>query len=137
MKAVFATLALSVLPVVLSVQIAGAEDLAPFVKAIEPESTAALAVQEQAAVFNPKGALDGKTKQLIALAVAATIPCSYCVYGHKEGAEFFGATDAQIREAVAVAAQVRKWSTELQGAQYDLDSFKRQIDGFYASLAKQ
>src|SRR5215467_4481712 len=37
---------------------------------------------EQLAVMNPKGALDGKTKQLIALGVAAQIPCVYCVYGH-------------------------------------------------------
>jgi Carboxymuconolactone decarboxylase family len=37
---------------------------------------------EQLAVMNPTGALDGKTKHLIGLAVAAQIPCEYCVYGH-------------------------------------------------------
>ena len=34
---------------------------------------------EQLAVMNPTGALDGKTKHLIGLAVAAQIPCTYCV----------------------------------------------------------
>jgi alkylhydroperoxidase/carboxymuconolactone decarboxylase family protein YurZ len=32
---------------------------------------------EQLAVLNPTGALDGKTKQLIALGVSAQIPCAY------------------------------------------------------------
>jgi AhpD family alkylhydroperoxidase len=35
---------------------------------------------EYQVVLNPTGALDGKTKQLIGLGVAAQIPCAYCVY---------------------------------------------------------
>ncbi|TIU59284.1 MAG: carboxymuconolactone decarboxylase family protein, partial [Mesorhizobium sp.] len=30
--------------------------------------------------LNPKTALDGKTKELMGLAVAAQIPCQYCIY---------------------------------------------------------
>ena len=52
---------------------------------------------EQRAVMNPTGALDGKTKHLIGLAVAAQIPCTYCVYGHTQLAKAAGATDAQIK----------------------------------------
>src|ERR1700751_6318760 len=48
---------------------------------------------EQLAVMNPKGALDGKTKRLIALGVAAQITCVYCVYGHTKLAKAAGATD--------------------------------------------
>ena len=48
--------------------------------------------------------LDGKTKQLIGLAVAAQIPCAYCIYFHTAAAKANGATDEEISEAVAMAA---------------------------------
>ncbi|PDT74958.1 carboxymuconolactone decarboxylase family protein [Bradyrhizobium sp. C9] len=83
---------------------------------------------EQLAVMNPKGALDAKTKQLIALGVAAQIPCVYCVYGHTKLAKAAGATDAQIKEAVATAALVRFNSTMLQGAGYDMQKFQQEVD---------
>ena len=71
---------------------------------------------ESLAVMNPTGALDGKTKQLIALGVAAQIPCAYCVYAHTKAAKAAGATDAQIKEAIATAALVRFNSTVLNGS---------------------
>src|SRR5262249_1910586 len=71
---------------------------------------------EYRAVMNPTGALDGKTKQLIALGVAAQIPCAYCVYAHTKAARAAGATDAQIKEAIATAALVRFNSTMLNGS---------------------
>ena len=82
----------------------------------------------QLAVTNPKGALEGKTKQLIALGVAAQIPCVYCVYGHAKLAKAAGATDAQIKEAIATAALVRFNSTMLQGSGYDLQKFQQEVD---------
>ena len=77
---------------------------------------------EYRAVFNPTGALDGKTKQLIGLAVAAQIPCAYCVYAHTKFAKAAGATDAQIKEAIATAALVRFNSTMLNGSDGGRDS---------------
>ena len=71
---------------------------------------------ENQAVMNPTGALDGKTKQLIALAVSAQIPCAYCVYATTKAAKAAGATDAQIKEAIATAALVRFNSTMLNGS---------------------
>ena len=71
---------------------------------------------EQLAVMNPTGALDGKTKQLIALGVAAQIPCAYCVFAHTKAAKAAGATEAQIKEAIAAAALVRFNSTMLNGS---------------------
>jgi AhpD family alkylhydroperoxidase len=114
-----------------------AQDAPPSLKAIEPQAAIGPAWQEYMAVFNPKGALDGKTKELIALAVAAQIPCDYCVYGHTVGAKHAGATDEQIKEAIAASGQVRKMSTELNGNQYDLAAFKKQIDSFYADVKSQ
>jgi AhpD family alkylhydroperoxidase len=78
--------------------------------------------------LNPKTTLSGKTKELIGLAVAAQIPCQYCVYFHTAAAKLNGATDAEIREAVAMAAISRHWSTVLNGMQVDLDGFKRETD---------
>ncbi len=62
------------------------------------------------------------------LAVASQIPCSYCVYFHTAAAKANGATDEEIREAVAMAAIVRHWSTVLNGMQVDLNSFKTETD---------
>jgi alkylhydroperoxidase/carboxymuconolactone decarboxylase family protein YurZ len=53
------------------------------------------------------------------------------------GAKHAGATDEQIKEAIAASGQVRKMSTELNGNQYDLAVFKKQIDSFYADLKSQ
>jgi AhpD family alkylhydroperoxidase len=71
---------------------------------------------EYLAVLNPTGALDAKAKQLIALGVAAQIPCAYCVAAHTKMAKAAGATDAQIKEAIAAAALVRFNSTMLNGS---------------------
>jgi len=77
--------------------------------------------EEYQAVFS-NGALDGKTKQLIALGVSAQIPCAYCVYATTKGARAAGATDAQIKEAIATAALVRFSSTMLNGSDGGRDS---------------
>ncbi|HEU0196536.1 MAG TPA: carboxymuconolactone decarboxylase family protein [Nevskiaceae bacterium] len=53
------------------------------------------------------GALDAKTKQLIAVAVAHVTQCPYCIRGHVDGALKAGATDKQIMEAIWVAAEMR------------------------------
>ena len=114
-----------------------AQDAPPFLKAIEPQAAVGSAWQEWMAVFNPKGALDGKTKELIGLAVAAQIPCDYCIYAHKLGAKHAGATDDQIKEAIATSALVRKMSTELNGSQYDMTEFRKQIEAAYADMKTQ
>lgn len=54
-----------------------------------------------------KGALDTKTKQLIAVAVAHVTQCPYCIRGHAKGAVREGATEQEITEAIWVAAEMR------------------------------
>lgn len=78
--------------------------------------------------LNPNTKLNGKMKELIGLAVSAQIPCHYCVYFHTAAAKANGATDDEIREAVAMAAVVRHWSTVLNGMQVDAADFKRETD---------
>lgn len=74
-------------------------------------------------------ALDMKTKALISLGVAAQIPCQYCVIEDTADARRAGATDEQIKEAVAVAALSRHWSTIFNGNQVDLDTFRKEMAG--------
>lgn len=82
----------------------------------------------KAVQLSPDTALNGKVKELIGLAVAAQIPCQYCVYFHTAAAKANGATDQELREAVAMAAIVRHWSTVLQGMQVDPAGFRSETD---------
>lgn len=86
--------------------------------------------------LNPKSALDGKTKELLGLAVAAQIPCHYCIYFHTAAAKLNGASDDEIRETVAMAAIVRHWSTVLNGMQVDETTFRKETDELLARAAK-
>src|SRR4051794_26571240 len=58
----------------------------------------------KALLVAPGTALPPKVKDLVGLAVAAQIPCDYCIYAHTELAKVNGATDAEISEAVAMGA---------------------------------
>jgi AhpD family alkylhydroperoxidase len=104
---------------------AAAEDLPEWLKSTYPSEAAAPGFEEHAAVYG-EGDLSRKTKQLIALGVAAQIPCDYCVVYHTEMAEQAGASSAEIKEAIASAAMVRKWSTVLNGNNYDMSAFKEE-----------
>ena len=53
------------------------------------------------------GALPGKTKQLIAVAVAHVTQCPYCIRGHTQSAIKAGASEQEIMEAIWVAAEMR------------------------------
>ena len=75
--------------------------------------------------LNPATKLDGKTKELIGLAVAAQIPCEYCIYFHTEAAKLNGATDEEVKEAVAMAGVTRMASTIMNGNQVDKAQFKK------------
>ncbi|SFI67191.1 alkylhydroperoxidase AhpD family core domain-containing protein [Kaistella treverensis] len=53
------------------------------------------------------GALDEKTKQLIAVAVAHVTQCPYCIRSHSKTALRKGATKEEVMEAIWVAAEMR------------------------------
>ena len=53
------------------------------------------------------GALDEKTKQLIALAIAHVTQCANCIKGHTKTAKLKGATNEQLMEAIWVASEMR------------------------------
>lgn len=53
------------------------------------------------------GALDARQKQLIAVAVALTTQCPYCIEIHTRAARDAGADDTQLAETAMVAAAIR------------------------------
>ena len=71
--------------------------------------------------------LDAKTKALISLAVAAQIPCMYCIYSDTQDALHAGATEDEVHEAVAIAGMTRNASTILNGYQVDFETFKKEL----------
>lgn len=77
--------------------------------------------------LNPRTALGGRTKELIGLAVAAQVPCRYCIVAHTEFAKLNGASEEEIGEAVAMAAITRHWSTVLNGIQTDESKFRAEV----------
>ena len=103
-----------------------------FLKAFPAGSIASAWGEMKSLQMNPHTALSGKEKELIGLAVAAQIPCQYCIYAHTESAKADGATDEEIKEAIAMSALTRHWSTFLNGAQIDMEGFKQE----YAAAMK-
>lgn len=98
-----------------------------FLKTFPPDALESAWGDLKALQLNPNTALSGKHKELIGLAVAAQIPCRYCIYFHTKAAELNGATNDEIQEAVVVAAEVRRWSTVLNGDQVDEQQFRADI----------
>jgi AhpD family alkylhydroperoxidase len=87
--------------------------------------------------LNPNTKLNGKTKELLGLAVAAQIPCQYCIYFHTAAAKLNGASDEEIRETVAMAAITRHWSTVLNGMQIDPAVFRNETDAVLKLAAER
>ena len=81
--------------------------------------------------------IPAKYKELIGLAVAATIKCPYCVYFHTRAAKMNGATDEEIAEAAFLTRFTTGWSSILHATSIDLDSFKKQFAEVEAYLRKQ
>jgi len=84
--------------------------------------------------LNPNTALPGRSKELIGLAVAAQIPCRYCIYAHTEFAKLNGASETEVGEAVAMAGLTRHWSTVLNGIQTDEAKFRGEIAKIVANV---
>ncbi len=83
------------------------ENLAKLKKmdSLAPEVMKAFWAFDKAAVA--EGAIPVKYKELIAVAVALTTQCPYCIDIHSGNARKAGATDAELTEAAMVAAALR------------------------------
>jgi AhpD family alkylhydroperoxidase len=85
-------------------------------------------LEERDVELSETTALPGKAKSLVGLAVAAQIPCRYCIIADTEFAKLAGATDAEIAEAVAMSGLVRHWGTVLTGFAIDEAAYKKDMD---------
>ena len=74
-------------------------------EALAPEAMKAFVAFDKAALA--AGAIPRKYKELLALAVAFTTQCPYCIELHASKARETGASDQEIAEAVLVAAALR------------------------------
>lgn len=61
------------------------------------------------------GALDEKTKQIIAIAVAHVTQCPYCIRAHTSQALRKGASQEEIMEAIWIAAEMRAGAAYAHG----------------------
>jgi alkylhydroperoxidase/carboxymuconolactone decarboxylase family protein len=68
------------------------------------------------AVMAP-GALSGREKALIALAVSHAVQCPYCIDSFSTGCLEKGANEAQMMEAVHIAAAIRGGATLVHATQ--------------------
>lgn len=80
-------------------------DLVDRRRALAPDAEDAFRAFSKA-VF-AEGALDTRTKQLIAVAVAHVTQCPWCIEGHVKAAKREGASGEQIMEAIWVASEMR------------------------------
>ena len=64
-----------------------------------------------------EGAISVKNKELIALGVALTTQCSYCLELHRQGAEKAGATQEEIAETILIAGALRAGAAITHGTE--------------------
>lgn len=67
--------------------------------------------------------LDGKTRELIALAIAVTTRCDGCIVSHVEAALKHGATREEIAEALGVAVTLNAGAALVYSARV-MDAFE-------------
>lgn len=79
-----------------------------------PAATQAFWAFDKAAMAD--GAIPVKYKELMALAVAFTTQCPYCIEIHAGKARLAGATDPEIAEVVVIAAALRAGAAITHGA---------------------
>ena len=94
-------------------------------KAVQPAADAYYKAVEDK-VFN--GAIPLKYAQLVALSASVAMKCEYCVPAHTSFAIAAGATEEEIKTAVAIAADVALNSSMLYGTQFDMEEFLKMFE---------
>ena len=84
-----------------------------------PKMLQAYGALDQAAAAE---ALDAKTRELIAMAVAVTTRCDGCITVHAEAARKVGATEQELAEALGVAVAMNAGAAMVYSARA-LDAF--------------
>ena len=61
-------------------------------------------IEMHQAAFNPEAEVPPKFKELMALAIALTTQCAWCIEAHSKGAKTQGATHEEIAETITLTA---------------------------------
>lgn len=109
----------------------------PTLFAVYPKPALSGAWETWKQLNSPNSAIPPKYRELLQLAVAAQIPCNYCIYFHTASAKAYGASDEEIKESVAQGAQTRQWSMVLQGNQVEFEKFKTEFDEMMKYMANK
>ena len=80
-----------------------------------PEAAKGFAELARAAIA--PGALDSRTKELIALAIGITARCDGCLAFHVKAAKKYGATRQEVIETIAVAVYMGGGPSMIYGAE--------------------
>jgi AhpD family alkylhydroperoxidase len=78
-----------------------------------------------------------KYREMIGLAVAATLKCPYCEIFHKGAAQMHGATEEELAEVAAIAGQTTFWSNVLHAQHYDINTFMKEFQTMGEQLSKK
>ena len=75
-------------------------------------------------------------RELIGLAVAASIKCPYCQLFHTEAAKMNGASERELSELAVLASMTARWSAIIHAQHYDYENFKKELGQIGAHLQK-
>jgi AhpD family alkylhydroperoxidase len=112
----------------INAEIAGALGLVPSFMNNVPDERIGAEWELFKQVQGQENHLPMKYRELIGLGIAAAQKCHYCVYFHTKFAKVFGATDAEIEEALSFAKSNAGWSTYINGVQPEWSAFTGEID---------
>lgn len=105
-----------------------AAGLIPAIKELHKGSPGVMkAFREMGAAAHEDGALDAKTKELLAVAIAVAVRCDPCITYHVEGARKHGASREEIAETVGLAIYMGAGPSAMYAAQA-LEAFDQYVD---------
>jgi len=93
-------------------------DLIPAIKNLHKSQPEVMkAFREMGSVAHSGGALDAKTKELIAVGISVAIRCDPCITYHVKAAYEHGATRAEIAETMGMAVYMGAGPSAMYAAQ--------------------
>ncbi|MFD1644992.1 carboxymuconolactone decarboxylase family protein [Haloarchaeobius litoreus] len=78
-----------------------------------------------------------KYRELIELAVAATLKCPYCQAFHRGAAQMHGASEEELAEVGVLASMTTRWSSIIHAQHYDYDTFVDEFEQISSHLEAQ
>lgn len=81
--------------------------------------------------------IPAKYREMIGLAVAATLKCPYCEVFHRGAAQMNGATEEELAEVAVLAGQTAFWSTVMHTQHYDMNTFMKEFQAMGEHVSKK